>query len=83
MGSDSGRSRIADPLWLHFRMDIPDWQRGGATEPGDPGCRDAIRTEPPLGWVLSKESRRAIDNMIRCVAHNQGEMEKLVAAMTE
>lgn len=73
IGFGDDRGRIDDPVWLHFRMDLPDRQVAG--------CEKTIETEPPLGWVLSAEARASINAMTRCVTHNAEEMKKLVAAI--
>jgi hypothetical protein len=75
IGLGDDRARIDDPVWLHFRMDLPDRRV--------PGCEETIETEPPLGWVLSAEARASINEMIRCVEHNSTEMRKLVAAIRD
>jgi len=67
-----GDRHIKEPLWLHFKMPRPeDVERKS-------GCDREESISPPLGWVLSAQSRRAIDDMIPCVAHNREEMKRLV-----
>lgn len=76
IGFGDDRARIVEPLWLHFRMDKPS--------ESVPGCKELaeVAAEPPLGWVLSQDSRDTIDHMINCVPHNADQMEKLVSAIT-
>ena len=75
IGLGDDRARIVDPVWLHFRMDLPDRRVAG--------CEETIETEPPLGWVLSADARASINEMIRCVAHNGEELKRLVAAIRD
>lgn len=70
-----GERDLSEPLWLHFRMPAP-----GEVE-NSPGCDRDESVTPPLGWVLSAQSRHAIDDMIPCVAHNREQMKRLVDAL--
>lgn len=70
-----GERDLAEPLWLHFKMPTP-----GEVE-HTPGCDRDEAVTPPLGWVLSAQSRHAIDDMIPCVAHNREAMKRLVDAL--
>jgi len=70
-------STLVDPIWLHFRMTAS----GNADAGADDGCTALYEAEPPLGWVLSAQSTRAIDHMIACDAHNLCQMDTLIAAL--
>lgn len=71
-----GDRDLDQPLWLHFKMPLPEEVES------TPDCDRDESVSPPLGWVLSAQSRRAIDDMIPCVQHNREELRRLIDALT-
>ncbi|MEQ8813664.1 MAG: patatin-like phospholipase family protein [Thalassobaculum sp.] len=69
------KASMTDPLWVHFRMPP------GSEIDRTARCPGAEAIDPPLGWVLSRQSAEAIRGMLACARGNRDAMDRLLEAM--